>query len=273
MAAIDDEVLAYAMAMGERFTLCEPLPEAKKVKHRELSLEVNVLASGGYEDRTIPVAQFIARLMSDRSFRVKKDPHDKATFHWVVVDGRTGSELHFEAPSEKSVRTRMAEASTVEVDAALGVMESATERLRLLERKEANAIVTDRVAEKKWPPAEGSVPARILALAKAVSGNILSSRLAPQGYWTHVNTSSLGALTSKLKSPAYAIASFVIHEPGSPLALQYRLDPSLSAIEVEFCKFDDASAEPVSKYEFAANVGDVEASMLTAHGKAKARKR
>jgi hypothetical protein len=67
-------------------------------------------------------------------------------------------------------------------------------------------------------------------------------------------------VTAKLKSPAYAIASFVVHDPGSPAASQFLRDPELALVEVEFCKFDDASAEPVSKYEFAVNVKDVSAS-------------
>lgn len=253
MAVIDDEVLAYAMTMGLGYKLWEPLPgKAKKVKYRELWLDVKVLAAGGYEDRPGPVAHFIARLMSDRSVTVKKAPHYETKFHWVIADGRTGLELRFESQSERSVRALMAEVSSLEVDAELGVMEAAIEKLRLFRRLEAIAITKERTAEKKWPPPDGSQPARILALARA-STSFRYTRLVNQSYgWSYVKATKAAAFVAKLKNPALAVASFTVYEHDSPAGIEERIPPGYVYVVVAFCAINDPRGEEVSKYEFIA---------------------
>lgn len=252
MADIDDQVLAYAMAVGNSYMLFEPLPgKAKKVQHRKLWLNVQALEAGGYKHRPEPVAHFIARLMSDRRVSVKKDPDSKERFHWVVADGRTGLELRFEGQSEKSVRALMAGASALKVNTelGLGVLGEATEKLRQFRRLEAIAITKERAAEKKWPPPEGSQTARILALARA-STDIAYTR-ANQSYgWSDYNSTSVVAFISKLKSPALAVARFDVHEHDSPAAMEHDLPPGYVFVEVAFCAIDDTRGKEITKYEF-----------------------
>lgn len=255
MAVIDDEVLAYAMAEGNLYKLLEPLPrKAKKIKCRELWLNVQAHEDGGYKHWPGPVAHFIARLMSDRSVSVKKDPHYKGTFNWVVADGRTGLALRFDAPSEKNVRALMARAAALKVDAELGVMEAAIEKLREFRRLEAIAITKERAAEKKWPPSEGSQTARILALARA-STSFRYSRLVNQSYgWSYVEATRAAAFVAKLKNPALAVARFTVHEHDSPAGIEENIPPGYVYVVVAFCAINDPRGEEVSEYEFMANV-------------------
>jgi hypothetical protein len=266
---IDDEVLAYAMALGGLFRLFDPLPgKSKKTRYRETSLEARSNVNGEYIDRTNSVAHFIARLMSDRSVKVPKGA-DSSHRGWVIVDGRTGLKLEFRAPSEEQVRARMAEASMVEVDGDIEPVEAARRRLRAVIDSRDQSIVASRVAAWRWPPAEGSTEARVFALAQGGEEFQSCRRIKGSNEWTYFKDSTESAFLAKLKDRSLRIEDVVEHAHDSFRGKGMDLRPDQAFIDVSFSKLGDARGTPISSYIWVAKVVAPQAKLSTPRAKSK----
>ncbi len=254
MADIDDEVLAHALALGRDFKLHEPLPgKSKEVRYRETYLEARSTRDGKIIDRSALVAHFIARLMAARSVKITKGP-DSVNSDWVIADGRTGLQLRFAAPSEKQVRERTAEASAENVGSDIEPVEAARQRLRAAIDSRERAIVVRRTAERKWPPSEGSVEARVLALAQGGEHFFACRKIKGSTEWTHYKNSSATAFIAKLKDLSLSIENVEEHAHDSQKGIGMDIQPSEAFIEVNFSALDDASSQRISSYTWVAKV-------------------
>jgi hypothetical protein len=244
MTDMDDEVLAYAMALGRHFKLFDPLPgKSKRVRYREVTLGARSLTASGYADRSDLAAHFVVRLMSHRSVKVAKSP-DLSLSAWVIADGRAGLQLRFEAPAEKQVRTRMAEASLVEVDDDLEPVEAARQRLCAVIEEREQGIVASRAKETL------SKKDRVVELMKGADGFRLS-RLVNQSYgFTEFKSSNAATVKTKLNDPSLFISQIDVQPHDHPLAVEWDLQPGHTLVEVEFCKVKDMPTTPASVFRW-----------------------
>lgn len=254
MADIDDEVLSYALALGSDFKLLDPLPgKSKKIRCRETCLEVRSSRDGKTIDRSDLVAHFIARLMSDRTVKITKEP-DFSNSDWLIADRRTGLQLHFNSLSERQVREKMAEASAENVDSDLLPVEAARQRLSAVIDSRERAIVASRSAERKWPPAEGSVEARVLALAQGGEYFQTCRKIKGSTEWTDYKKTSATAFIAKLKDISLGIKNVTEHLHDSPKGIGMGLEAGEVFIDVMFYALDDASSKAISSYVWVAKV-------------------
>lgn len=254
MADIDDEVLAYAIALGRNFELSDPLPgKSKKILYRGTRFDVRSSVDGKYFDRSGLVAHFIARLMSERRVTVK-DIAESNSSDWVVEDGRSGMRIRFYAPTEQRVRAHLIEASRMKVDASLEPVEAATLRMRMVREERDEAIVASRSAVKRWPPAEGSTEARLLALAQGAGQFEACRRVNGTSTWTTYKSTTPSAFLAKLKDRSLSVHVLREHTHDSKDGKDMSLRPGQVFVEVEFSELSDANDTPVSSYIFVAKV-------------------
>lgn len=254
MADFDDEVLAYAMSLGSYFKLFDPQPgKANKSLYRETRLEASSLEDGKYVDLSGVVGHFIARLMSERRVKVK-DIEDSLESEWRIEDGRTGKQLLFYAPAEQQVRARRAEASEMKVDASLGAVEAATMRMRMVGEERAKTIVASRATTRRWPPAEGSTEARLLALTQDAVQFEACRKIKGTSTWTSFKATTASAFLAKLKDLSLRIHEAKEHEHDSKEGKDMGLPPGMLFVEVTFSELIDADDKPVSTYNWVAKV-------------------
>ena len=257
MVDFDDELLAYAMSLGGRFKLLEPLRgKGKKIVWRELGLVVEYLSAGLMKKQTDEVAHFIARLFSDRTLQIERDRIFKSSLVWILVDGRSRAQLRFTAPAESEVRARMVEASSQKVAQGLSAVEAAKQRLLLIQQEKQRVITARRIAEMKWPPPEGSTAARALVLAK--DGKHFQSCQAeyPTYEWSEYKRTNAAAFMAKLKDPSLRIQELEEHPRNRQEGIATDLEPREAFVSVEFCVVDDAKSEPISSYKWIAKLDD-----------------
>jgi hypothetical protein len=256
MADFDNELLAYAMALGSRFELVEPLPgKAKKTALKKLPLVVRSVSDGVERDHSDEVAHFMARLFVDRAVQIKKKPLDKSRFEWILSDGRSDAQIRFDAPAESEVRALMIEASKYLVANGLGAVEAANQRLVLRQRDNNRNVIANRMAEKKWPPPEGTAAARALALAKD-GDHFWSSRQVTQSFgWNQSKRTSAAAFIAKLKDRSLWVQEIEEHPHDSLKGKEWNIEPSDVVAVVSFCAVDDARGQPISCYQWIAKSG------------------
>lgn len=253
MTEFDDELLAYAMSLGSYFWLSDPLPgKSKKTLYRETRVEARLSVDGRYVDRSGLVAHFIARLMLDR--RVKIKDIDVSSSEWVIEDGRTGMQLRFYAPTEKRMRAHLAEASEMKVDASLEAVEAATICMRMVGEERAKAIVASRATARRWPPAEGSTEARLLALTQDPVQFEACRKIKGTSTWTTFKATTASAFLAKLKDLSLRIHEAKEHEHDSKEGKDMGLPPGMLFVEVTFSELNDAGDKPVSTYNWVAKV-------------------
>lgn len=253
MADFDDELLAYAMALGGGFELVEPLPgKSKKIAWEKLPLVVTSVSDGVERHHSDDVAHFIARRFVDRAVQIKKKTLDKSRFEWILSDGRSGAQIRFTAPSESEVRSLMIEASKYLVAAGLGAVEAANQRLLLRRRDIRRNVIANRIAEKKWPPPEGTAAARALALAKD-GDHFWSRRQVTQSFgWSQSKRTSAAAFIAKLKDRSHWVQEIEEHPHDSLKGKEWNIEPSDVVAVVSFCAVDDEKNQPISCYEWVA---------------------
>jgi len=257
MADIDDDVLAYAMALGRHFMLRDPLPRKgkKAAGYRETYLEARLLAASGYIDVSKSIAYFMSRLIANRRVEVSK--HSDKTRCWSIEDARTGMQIRFLAPDEKIVRAHALEASAMELDSSfepVEPVEAATLRMRMVQVKRAQAIVAERAAARQWPPAVGSTEARVLALAQGGEEFETCRKIKGEREWTHYKPSTPSAFLAKLKDLTLRVHEVEEHAPDSQRCKGMGLAPGQMYVEVVFSKLNDVSSAPISAYAWVAKV-------------------
>lgn len=258
------------MALGRNYELCERLPgKGKKAEWRNINIVVGFMRNGVMRYQTDSVAHFVARLFSDRAVKIEKSEFSKSSFTWVLIDGRTGFQLCFDAPAESVVRARMAEASVLKVPSGLDAVEAAKQRILLIQQKEERVIVEGRVAEKRWPPPEGSMAARVLELASGGENFESCRKLSNSSEWTNSKKSSAAALITKLKGRSLSIVDVEEHAHDSYTGARMNLAPGQAWIVVNFCALDDAKGVPSSSYDWLAKVKKPSAPKKPSRGKSK----
>jgi hypothetical protein len=149
----------------------------------------------------------------------------------------------------------MIEVSKYLVANGLGAVEAANQRLLLRQRDNNRNVIANRMAEKKWPPAEGTPAARALALAKA-GDHFWSSRLVtPSSGWSQSKRTSAAALIAKLKDSSLWIQEIEEHPHDSDKGKDLNVEPGDVVAVVSFCAVDDAKSQPISCYEWIAKSG------------------
>lgn len=253
MADIDDEVLAYAMALGRHFKFFDPLPgKSKKIRYREARLDVRSAVDINFPDRSGFLAHFIARLMSERRVKVRAIPDSDSD--WLVEDGRTGMQIRFYAPTEKQVRAHLAEASEMKVDASIESVEAAALRMRMVREQRDKATVASRVAARNWPPTEGSREARVLALAQGGEDFEACRLVKGARDWTQYKRTTASAFLAKLRDLSLNIAGVEEHAHDSKKGNGMSLAPGQLFVEVVFSGVNDVDDKPISSYIWVAKV-------------------
>lgn len=258
MAEIDDETLAYAMAMGYDFRLCEMvLRSTERPQLREIELSATTRDLGRQVSRTGYVAQLlIDRLMQERVVTFKKLPGVKEAVEWLVADVEAGLEIRFKAPSEKIVRAGMLEAVPVIVDEEFDSIQVRRAKLSAVQRAKDKEVVETRFAEWSWPPNGGSPAARVLALAKTGQNFWFASMHPKTKRMTDPKPCKPATLFKRLKNPSLAISTFQLHGHDSLKGVEMDLDPAQAYVEISFCLIKDAHGAEVATFEFVASMDD-----------------
>jgi hypothetical protein len=255
MAEIDDEVLAFAMAMGRNFQLSEPRSKsAGKPKRRGLDVKV-VTSPDAHANPTGFVAHLVASLIPDRRTSIKKSAWIPGVFDWVVAGGPPGLGVRFEGSSEADVRAKIAESATVKPEPGLDPVAAAIDRMRKTKAIKDRAVVDSRIAKRAWPPEKGSQAELILRLANAGRAFHQSRILNTYSGWTCPKPTTPAAFLKKLKDASLTVASFELHKHDSPTGIDWGLRAGQRHASVRFCAIDDASGKAISEYEFVVDVG------------------
>lgn len=194
--AIDDALLAYAMALGSDFDLAETAAQGFKKKDR---YKQN-LTSGG--------AHYIARQWPAKTLKVKTLNDTKS--RWTLTNPATGDAVEFVSNPPKAVKAKMADTEAYRAwqEPLFPPVVMAGVRMDVVRDERAAGEVKNRTETHAFPPAKGTPAAKAFEAAQRSKYILRKTPVGKYGQWSEWKIVELKTFAKCLKDSSLAVFEY-----------------------------------------------------------------